>query len=600
MAAWKDVAGSRYLGFLSFAINYRIGGLDVFGYHLVNLIIHIANGFLVLSFLWVFLKAYYPDLGSKTKSWIIYLTVLLFVVHPIQTQSITYIVQRFTSLTAFFYLFTLTAYLKYRTASIDNKQRFAWYAFALLATLAAMKTKENAFTLPLMLVFIEAIYFRTGMKNSLARLFPFLSMLVVIPLSRLPDRVSAGFARQTLEIDRWEYLLTQFRVLITYLRLLVFPVNQNLDHHFPVYHSFFQAGVFLSFLLLTCLLVSALYVLFGPRNRPDFIFVLASKNHQRLHLISFGVLWFFLTLSIESSVIPIQDVIFEHRLYLPSIGFFLAASVVTETILFEIKFLQRKIILPVIVAAILIGILSVATFQRNRVWADEVTLWTDVTQKSPQKARGYNNLGVAYQDQGLYEEATSNFRIAVQRDPDYSDALSNLGYSLWKLGQLEEASKQLQLAIAKEPRNAHAYNSVGLISFDQNRFGPAITAFKKAIELKPVYVAAHNNLGLVYKKQGKPDEAIDAFRSAADLNPDAPEPRFNLGLVYARIGRYDEAESELRNGLRLDPDNIEGHYNLGVVYEKMHRYEEARQKYQYCLTLKPDFVPARKALRGLP
>jgi len=238
---------SRYVGYLSFALNYHFGQRNVFGYHLVNLLIHITNGFLVYFFVLLLLRIPQPSLTPHASpltnaSGIALATALLFVVHPVQTQAVTYIVQRFASLAALFYLLTVLLYLKWRLTEPENRHRFLWYAGALLSTILAMKTKEISFTLPLMLILIEVVFFGSPTRKQWIALIPFLLTLLIIPLSH-PGKIGeleAGFAKGTTEISRLDYLFTQFRVILTYVRLLVLPIHQNVDYDYPISHSLLE------------------------------------------------------------------------------------------------------------------------------------------------------------------------------------------------------------------------------------------------------------------------------------------------------------------------------------------------------------------------
>jgi len=272
------------------------------GYHVVNLLIHLANGWLVYRLVGQLcqtpaLRTGPAPLTAPQAGGVALVTALLFVVHPIQTQAVTYIVQRFASLAALFYLFAVVGYLKWRLAGPDARARIAWYAGALGATILAMKTKENTFTLPLMLLVVEGVFFRPRTWKAWVPLVPFLLTLPIIPFS-LPEGVGeseAGFARETTDISRWSYLLTQSRVLVTYLRLLVWPTHQNVDYDYPLYHSVFDWPVLCSALGLLGLFGLAVYLLRSP---------------SRERLVGFGVVWWFLALAVESSIIPIRYVIF--------------------------------------------------------------------------------------------------------------------------------------------------------------------------------------------------------------------------------------------------------------------------------------------------
>jgi tetratricopeptide (TPR) repeat protein len=573
-----DFSGSRYVGFLTFALNYRFGGLSLFGFHLVNLLIHIANGLLVYGLVRLLLKSPRllpsPALTPAAPA-IALCTALLFVVHPIQTQAVTYIVQRFASLATLFYLLTLLCYLKWRLSPPDNNRRHLWYAAAFLATLLAMKTKETTFTLPFMLLLVEIVGFGSPSRKQWIGLIPFFLTLPIIPLSR-PGALGegeAGFARDAYALSRPDYLFTQCRVIITYLRLLVLPVDQNLDYDFPASHSLFEPPVILSFLFLTALLLTAVYLLFVSRR---------AAADPRLRLIGFGILWFFLALSIESSIIPIRDVIFEHRLYLPSIGFWLAVT----TALFG--FFYRWRILVAVGLAGLILLFASATYQRNRVWQDEISLWSDVVNHSPNKARPHNNVGVAYADQKKPDEALREYKTAIAIQPDYPDAHNNLGNSLEGLGHLEEAIEEYKKVLTLKPRYAKTYYNIGMLYYKQGEFSKALEAFEEAIRIEPNFAEARNNLGVIYNENDKNNEAIEQFKVAISLKPDYADAHINLGVVYKKLGRFNEALIEYQTALILNPNQAETYNNLGVIYKKLDRLDDAVKAYNSALKLKPD------------
>jgi tetratricopeptide (TPR) repeat protein len=614
-----DFSGSRYVGFLSFALNYHFAGLSLFGFHLVNLIIHISNGFLVFLLVRLLFRiSSTPHLTPNalrftTAPWIALSTALLFVVHPVQTEAVTYIVQRFASLATLFYLLTVLFYLKWRLSPAQTPSRFAWYAAAILATILAMKTKEITLTLPFMLLLVEYIGFGPPARKQWIDLIPFFLILPIIPLSR-PGALGegeAGFASDVHALSRPDYLFTQFRVIVTYLRLLVFPVNQNLDYDFPTAHSLFEPPVFLSFLLLSTLGAVAVYLLFFSRR---------TATDPRLRLIGFGILWFFITLSIESSLIPIRDIIFEHRIYLPSVGFWLAVTAAL------FGYSDRWRIPAAIGLGGMIVLYSIATYQRNRVWQDELSLWSDVVQKSPNKARGHVNLGATYIDQDRLDEAIRECITALALQPGFAEAHYNMGLIYYKQGKIPDAFGKFEAAIKLKPDYAEAHNNLGLVYKATRRLDDAIREYNAALSINPDYAEAHSNLGVIYKETGKYDEAIQEYKTALSIKPDYAEIHNNLGNVYQRMGRFDEALQEYQNAIliksdypsayfnqgvvyynqgkssdalnafkeavRLRPDYAEAHNNLGDIYNEQGHFQEAVQEFQTALKLKPDLVEA--------
>ena len=316
-------------------------------------------------------------------------------------------------------------------------------------------------------------------------------------------------------ISRWDYLMTQMRVVTTYIRLIFLPINQNLDYDYPIYHSFFTPPVFLSCAFLLSILGLGFFLLYkahkagrkpqkegglkrNEKNLEQRNEALQSKRFAPYYrLMGFGILWFFITLSIESSVIPIDDVIFEHRLYLPSVGIFIA--IMAGLVIAAMRLNREKSIAPLVLLITLT--LSTATFMRNTVWADSARLWEDVVRKSPNWDRPHNNLGTVYYDRGRLEDAMREFQTAVRLNDSYADAHNNLGVVYEQLGRLDEALKEYQTSVLLKPDNADM----------------------------------HNNLGSIYERLGRLDEAIREYRSAIRSNPEHADAIRNLEALSNKI-----------------------------------------------------------------
>ena len=508
----------RFIGYLSFALNYHVGGLDVTGYHIVNLSVHIINAVLVyLLVILIFRTPYFILSGGSSvrffgsrftmgdSDFIALFSALLFLSHPVQTQAVTYIVQRFTSLATLFYLLSVVFYIKGRLHSqrAEGKGQSAgkeerkdkpsmhhalspllFYAGSLLSAVCAMKTKEIAFTLPVVIILVEFIFFGSSLKKKLLFLLPVLLTLVVIPLSILGTERPLGEILSDLSektrvqsnISRGDYLMTEMRVITTYIRLIFFPVNQNLDYDYPVYHSFFSPPVLLSFLFLVSIFGVAIYLLYrsqgekcagqGTGEGQGGEIVTSAPcpmPYAYYRLIAFGIFWFFITLSVESSVIPIADVIFEHRLYLPSVGAFIsiAASAFWAAERLGEKWpVTKKILIPLSLA--LIVLLAGASFARNTVWQTESGLWGDVVEKSPSNARAQHNLGLSYQNRKMADEAAEQYRIALTLKPDYAIAHNNLGLIYAEKGLTNKTIEQYRSALRVSPDYAAAHNNLGM------------------------------------------------------------------------------------------------------------------------------------------
>ena len=518
---------SRFVGYLTFALNYKLHGLTVAGYHIFNLAIHVMSALLLywLVVLTCRTPAMKPSQNGhqQVAHCIALFSALLFVAHPIQTEAVTYIVQRLASLATLFYLLSLTSYIQSRL-SLSKARRFTFYAVSLLSAILAMKTKEIAFTLPIMITLYEFLFFEGQIKRRILSLIPLLLTMVIIPFTligmgkpvgELISDVSEATRVQTA-MSRWDYLFTQFRVIVTYIRLLLFPVGQNLDYDYPLYHSFFSPPVFLSFLVLAAILSFGMYLFRYRKLVP----------HTRL--ISFGILWFFVALSVESSFIPIEDVIYEHRMYLPSVGMFIAVM----TSLFLAKD-RGKIIIPS--CMVIVIMLASASYARNIVWQSEVALYRDVARGSPLKARGHNNLGMAYLKQNRPDEAVHELITALKLNPEYAMAHNNLGTAYGNQNRLDEAAHEFITAVKLDPNFPMAHYNLGTAYAKQNRLDEAAHEFITALKLQPAFAEAHNYLGYVYVKQNRLDDAVHEFIAALKLNPNFTEARNNLEICYQNM-----------------------------------------------------------------
>jgi regulator of sirC expression with transglutaminase-like and TPR domain len=332
-------------------------------------------------------------------------------------------------------------------------------------------------------------------------------------------------------MPRWDYLFTQFRVIVTYLRLLAFPVNQNLDYDYPVFHSFFSGEVIASFLLLTVLLGVAVWLL----NRTGRGCPPARKMWR---LAAFGIFWFFITLTVESSVVPIIDVIFEHRLYLPAVGF---------CVVIPLMVLTYWPVRGAVLLACLVLVLGGATIRRNMVWGDDLRLWLDIAEKSPHKKRVFAGLGDAYKRKGQYDQSIGCYNQYLTFNPDGPSDFINRGTIHLSVGNLESALADFNRAIYLSPKSALAYLGRGRVFAKVNDYISAIKDYQSAIKIDAGLYQAHNNLGNAYDDTGLHDAAINEYGTAIALNPDFKEAYYNRAIAYSRKGMHTEAEKDLKS-----------------------------------------------------
>ncbi|KPK97248.1 MAG: hypothetical protein AMJ95_10125 [Omnitrophica WOR_2 bacterium SM23_72] len=561
---------TRFVTFFTFALNYAFHKFNVVGYHVVNLMIHLGSALLVWWFTRLILAT--PVL-KKTKltlhSDIIALFAsFIFLTHPIQTQAVTYIFQRCSSLATFFYILCLCLYLKFRLF----KKRYLFYAFSWFFGLAAVFTKETAATLPLMIILIEFMFLEEILRQRLRSVWPFLVLLVIIFISLFSARTDSlndmeSFFNQPSSARY--YFLTQLRVLVTYLRLLFIPVNQNLDYDYPIRTSFLNLPSIGSFLLLAS------------------IFFWGIRLYRKHRLFSFCIFWFFLTLTPESSFIPLKDVIFEHRLYLPMVGF----SLFITSGLFS--FSGSKAVEPVAaLLTCLVLVYSFLTYQRNKVWKDELTLWKDVVNKSGQKSRPYIQRGNAYFAKGDFERAISDYNKLLEIDSNPFDAYSNRGLAYQNKGDFDRAIFEYNKALEISQGDAAIYTNRGNVYLSKRDLNRAIFDYNKALEINPDFTEAYYNRGIAYQSKGDFDQAIFDYNRAIEINPYHAKSYNNRGLVYQTKGNFNRAISDYTRAIEIDPEYIKAYLNRGQAYFNQGNLNRAIADYTRVIQINPDFAQA--------
>ncbi len=437
-----QLGGVRVLPATSLALNFWLSGDDTTGYHVVNLLIHLLATAAVfwLGLLLARTRRLRGSAIAEAPLFFAACAAALFACHPLQTQAVTYIVQRFASMAALFYVASVAAYVSGRLAQEENRPRARpRFAAALGFALAALLSKENAVTLPLAVVLVEVAFFGRRGLGALARRGMWLLPVLAVPVAwkwyawrtRRGVEVEGGPLRQLLDalfaqggegltvMPPLDYLQTQMLVLPRYLKLLVLPVGLNVDHDIGIATSI-DAAAAAGALFLIGLLAVGVYLL---------------RSHPAL---GFAVLWFFVTLSIESSVIPIHDVMMEHRMYLAMPG----VAVGFAALLCQWRVRDRRSATAGAVAIVLV--LAGLTFARNQVWQSALSLWSDAAAKSPNKARVHVNLGVAHHVRDELDQAIASYCRAIALDDDIPVARDNIEIALEQQGRLDEAIERLK------------------------------------------------------------------------------------------------------------------------------------------------------------
>ena len=485
---------TRFVPGVTFALNFFLSGFTPFSYHVFNFIIHLTNAWLVFCLVQGIGQTPYALKRWADFDWprLGFLAALIFITHPVQTEAISFLTQRYTALAATFSLLTAVLFFK---ARLQN--HFGSFLAALLTCLLAMFCKEHTVTLPLLLLLLDFALLKESTQKAEAKQLPvwvFLLLLPVIPLTltntgqgtihtaRIANiqmdkhsrEGNVDITRATWgELSRHEYFLTQLNVIVTYLRLYFLPINQNLDYDYPIVKNWRDPKTIGCGLLIVGL---------G---------VLAVKFWSSARLIAVGILWFFISLSVESSVIPIGHVIAEYRLYFPILGLILAT-------IFILAILIRFSRVYLLVAFALVGVLAIIANQRNVVWSSEIRLWEDVVVKSPRKSRPHINLALAYSHKGKWDQAIEHLKWVEKYDPSNSFVTVNLGFIYSAKGETELAIDYLERTIKLNPQAVEAYVNLGAIYGDRKEFVKEITLYEQALKVDPRQEEIYVNLGITY------------------------------------------------------------------------------------------------------
>lgn len=579
----------RVITFFTFAVNYAVSGYDLASYHIGNILIHIVNTLLV----WLMIRTIFqtPALkdsySNKLINLISFFGALVFLVHPLQTQAVTYVYQRLASLSALFYFISVLFYLKARLSQ-DMQKRIFHFTITLVSMLAAFLSKENTFTLPVMFLLIEVFLMKKKFKFRRIHLILIIAGIAlfagIMLFTDISSKITQHYKNYNGEsVNSCRYFITQGEVYLKYFQLLFVPIGQNVDHHIPIDYSIKLINV-VGFLVIAGLMVLGAYL------------------YNRNRLASFGIFFFFLTISIEASFIPIMDVIMEHRLYLPMAGFSMAAAGGAYSIMNNKRnkrkaWITNTAAVSYIFAAIVV-IFSVMTFARNMVWQNELTLWSDAVEKSPEKARPWNGRGLAYYNRGEYQKALADFNRALEIYDEFYLAYQNRGIVYLESNKFDSAINDFTRAIEIEPRNHVHYKNRGNAYLKAGSYQEAVNDYSKYMQEYPNDFSVYFNRGKSYLELGNVEKAMIDFNKAEALKP-------NDGNICKRIGDLLNAKKEYEKSIifynlsiNRNNSNEKTYYNRAASYYYSGQYDKAIQDYTRALQINQNMQPAYK-FRGL-
>ncbi len=560
----KSGVGGRPVANVSYAVSYAISGVRPVGHHAVSVGVHLIAAWLMFSVLKRVLEL--PGLRGRfgrDAGVLAGLGALLWAVHPLQTQVVTYVSQRTESLMAMFYLATLYGFLRCADEGADAGRRKAWGWFAVGACALGMGSKETMVTAPVMVLvldrclvagtFTEAWRKRWGLYAGLAATWFILAWLMV----GLRER-DVGFG---VGASVWDYALTQCKSLVLYVKLTFWPHPLVFDRG-PVYvRTLAEAAPWA--LGLGVLLTGTVYAL------------------RRWPLAGLAAAWFFIVLAPTSSVVPVaQQPIAENRPHLA------LAGVVVLVVLGLYARLGRT---ALAVGGLIAAALVVGTWQRNRVFTDDVELWRETAARAPLNARAHHNLAAALQTHGRSAEAVEAYKATLAIDPEHDMAHMNLADSLCVLGRDAEAIEHYRHGLRKNPAQAKAQANLAVALHRTGQTAEAIGAFEYSLKLDPASVEVYYNYGTALLQAGRPADASETFRKALKLAPNQANVMNGLGLALQTTGAIPEAMAQFERAIALVPDYPDPHANLGIALANLGRIPEAITQWETALRLKPDY-----------
>lgn len=605
---WSYLTQARGILQLSLALNYQWGAHDVFGYHVVNIAIHIANAILVYVLVGLTLRLpVFAGRYARHASYLGLAVALIFLAHPLQTMAVTYIIQRAESLASFFSLLALILFVVGSTTEPRGAQAAAFVG-AVVATFLGILTKQTAAIVPFLVLLYHLCFFpKTSAKRGplqwllFTALFGALVLTIAMswrylfPAARntrqlLPSIYipTAGFGVEG--ITPWQYLITQFGVIVWYLRLYFWPTQLTFDYGWPFVDGFWQLNVVLPLLLL--LGIAAVGI----------------ASFRRYRLATFCTGWFFLTLAPSSSILPLRDAAFEHRMYLPVLalswlvvvgGYDLAGRIAAARGI-ALGTMQQG---AAFVVALWVAVLGVFTISRNVVFQDELRLATDSASKAPSNWRTHYESGRLLMEQGRKDEAIDAFEEAILKDPSKGPPRLHLAQIYMERNQLDEAEEQLQAVTQASERSivAAGNRQLGFVYEMRQRPKLAILYFERAAKLMPQWGIVRKRLAALYERDKNFQGAAREYEAAAQLarksgdtktattlEQQAAQAFFRRGVQQFYQAENGPAVFSLEKAVHYRETFAPAQHYLALAYAELQEWDKAERAIAAAARLTPN------------
>lgn len=544
------------LVYTTFRLEHALWGLHPEGYHWVNILLHVANAFLVWRLLLVL---------RVPGAW---LAAAIFALHPVQVESVAWITERKNVLMGLFFLLSLLAWVKFVETS--SKQRWRFYGLALVLYALALSSKTTACTLPAALLLILWLKKTQINWRRLTQIAPFVALGIGMGLVTVWwERYHQGTQGELFAIGLPERFLVASRALWFYAGKLLFPAN--LAFSYPRWTISLGNPLDYTWPLATAGLAAVIYF----------------ARHRLGRGPEVAVLFFAATLSPVLGFIMLYtfrySFVADHYQYLASIGpIALAAAGITRA--FDVLGERRRSLHGALCGALLVS-LGLLSWRQCAMYTDSDTLWWTTISKNPDSWMAHNNIAISLLRKGRVEEAVAHYNKALELNPGYGEAHYNLANSLLWLGRVDEAIAHYEKALEINPNNVPAHYNLASVLAQSGKLDAAIDHYNKILEMDPNHAAAHNNLGAALARVGRTDEAVSHYLKALELNPDNAEAHYNFGNTLLQMGRLDDAMAHYNKALELNPSNAAAHNKLNLILRQMGRTDEAEAHLQKALEI---------------
>jgi len=574
LSYWAEIYHRPLPTFIS-TINYFFSGTDTFLYHIINLIIHLMTSITAYFFTLQIFKSPVLKTNKLTsyKYIIALFSALIFLCHPLQTQSVTYIIQRIEALAGLFYILACHNYLKARMLMFTSDNRKTYIKpliFFGLASIAGILTKQTFASLPVSLLLLE-IFFVRNKKNETNKKYitSFLSALILIFVT---IAVLGMLPKERDNLSRIDYLFSQFQVIPKYIQLMFFPISQNLDYDYRLVDTIWNLKSSGGLLIIIATIFTAV------------------KLFRKHILISFGICWFYATIFLRSSIFPIRDLIYEHRVYTPLYGFALLLTVSIISLCMKYKSNNKRAI-PITLTLIVL-VLGSATILRNNTWKTEISLWEDIYAKSPNKERVSYNLGLSYYNAKKYQKAEKYYLKAISLNSAFIRPYHNLATIYMNQKKWDLAIKYFSKANELKGDNENTLYNLATIWFYKEDYDKSEMYYKKALKLKPENHLSYYNLAKIMEHKNNIPAAEKYLLKTLSLKSDYCDALLTLGNIYYYKKDYHKAEDYFSKVVKLEPLRSSIYSNLANIAFMNKQHQKALTYYDKALKIDPNFTGA--------